>query len=337
MEQIINKILKENQYNIECEVITPLFMGNATQQPELREQSINGILRWYFRIAGGSKETENNIFGSTSNKSSKGLVKLKIIPINILKLDYQRFENTLRSKTGYQYLGFSLKMNKREAIDINSKFNLIISFNPYINQDYKKKFFGALWLAFNLGNFGARSRRAFGAIKINSITHNNQKINEIFGINFIQNFSNQNQIKQYYYENIYKIKEFFKNEQKINNIPNLFDNFYIYLFNHSSNDYLGLLDKIGEDYKNFRKKIEIQSRTIFGLPLKGVTFEKRRSSLLNFKPIKNNNNYHLLIIKMISNNKNKFIFHPNFEFKEGYYNNLINFANNNVLKIYEPA
>lgn len=347
MIQIFKDTVKENTYEIDCEIISPLFIGNAIQEPEIREQSINGVLRWYFRAAGGSKETESIIFGSTSNISTKGLFKLKVNPVNIKNLDYQKFETDVRVKYGYQYLGFSLKMNKRKAIDINSKFNMIIHFKPFIDENYKKKFFATLWLAFNLGNFGARSRRGFGSIKINSIFHNNQKINEIFGINFIPNFSNQNQIIEHYTQNLNKIKEFFKNEQKIKNIPNLFDNFFIYLLNDTSNNYLDILNKIGVLYRDFRRRIIIESRIVFGLPLKNFDMRLRRSSLLTFKPIKSNNDYNLLVIKTLPTNKNQFIFHPELEsekqsndksrFKKEYYNNLENFLSNNLKKIYEPV
>jgi len=335
----IENLIKINKYHFDCEVISPLFLGNANQKPEIRTQSINGVLRWIFRIL-SNQQNEYKIFGTTSNESNKGLVKLKIVNKNIKELNYSNFENDLK-RQGYQYLGFSLKMNKRYPIDINSDFELITYFNPLINEDYKKMFFATLWLAFNLFNFGARARRGFGSIKINSVTHNDQKINEIFGINFIPNFSNTNQIIEYYTQNLEKIKQIFKHNQKIPGIPTFFDNFYIYLFNQTKNNYIELLNKIGEYYKSFRRRITKESRIVFGLPIKGVTMNKRRASLLIFKPIKtNNNNYYLLIIKILPTNKNHFIFHPSsnkdISFNEKYYDNLKNFASNNTLKIYEP-
>ena len=49
-------------FNVVCKVITPLFMGGANQQAELRTQSINGLLRWWFRVAGGSIDDEKKNF-----------------------------------------------------------------------------------------------------------------------------------------------------------------------------------------------------------------------------------------------------------------------------------
>jgi len=63
---------------VECKVITPLFMGGAYQQAELRTQSINGLLRWWFRIAGGSLKDEKRIFGWAGETSNQGLVKIFI-------------------------------------------------------------------------------------------------------------------------------------------------------------------------------------------------------------------------------------------------------------------
>jgi CRISPR-associated protein Cmr1 len=53
-------------------------MGGANQQAELRTQSINGLLRWWFRIAGGSIEDEKRIFGWAGETSNQGLVRIFI-------------------------------------------------------------------------------------------------------------------------------------------------------------------------------------------------------------------------------------------------------------------
>jgi len=37
-------------------------MGGAEKQAELRTQSIKGLLRWWFRVAGGSIDNEKRIF-----------------------------------------------------------------------------------------------------------------------------------------------------------------------------------------------------------------------------------------------------------------------------------
>jgi CRISPR-associated protein Cmr1 len=70
---------------------------------------------------------------------------------------------------GYNYLGFSFRMTRRKCVPINTQFDLTVKFHPKSTDEDIKKFFCALWLAFNLGNFGSRSRRGFGSVMIEEI------------------------------------------------------------------------------------------------------------------------------------------------------------------------
>jgi len=76
-------------FNMTCKILTPLFMDDAEQQVELRTQSINGLLRWWFRVAGGSFEDEKRIFGWAGETSNQGLVRIFIKDFD--KLQKQRF------------------------------------------------------------------------------------------------------------------------------------------------------------------------------------------------------------------------------------------------------
>lgn len=201
-------------FNVVCKVITPLFMGGANQQAELRTQSINGLLRWWFRVAGGSIDDEKRIFGWAGKTSNQGLVR-----IFIKETDFQpkRFSS---GPQGYNYLGFSLKLANRVSVPENKTFSLKISFHPKANEEDIKKFFCALWLAFNLGNFGSRSRRGFGSIKIENIQGQ-------FPNNFNLQFKPQNSIDKWLKNQLYYIKNL-NFWQRRNGIPYLFENFEIY-------------------------------------------------------------------------------------------------------------
>jgi len=193
-----------------CKVIIHLFMGGANQQPELRTQSINGLLRWWFRVAGGSFEDEKRIFGWAGETSNQGLVRIFIK--NFDKLQKQRFSKEFDSSgrvkqdKGINYLGFSLDQRfkenqkdkiQREYIKENQTFEMKISFHPGSNEDDIKKFFCALWLAFNLGDFGSRARRGFGSIKIEKIKENEKDVtNDCFGLGFIPSGNLEDWIRQ---------------------------------------------------------------------------------------------------------------------------------------------
>ena len=284
-----------------CKIVTPLFMGGASQQAELRTQSINGVLRWWFRVAGGSLEDEKRIFGWAGETSNQGVVR---IFIEEPTFQTQPF---LSRQPGFNYLGFSLKLTSRHAIQENQTFDLKISFHPKATEDDIKKFFSALWLAFNLGNFGSRARRGFGAIKIEEIKERGSPLtNNCYGLNFVPSGDLKNWIKG----NLEKIKEILKpNPRK--DIPYLFENFEIYDFK-SDNSWQNLLNEVGNEYKNFRQDKNLNDRIILGLPIMAVGKYRmiRRSSPLIFKIINTDKNNYTLLIIIIKPNTHKFIFHP---------------------------
>ena len=263
-----------NFYLCKSKIITPLFMGGANQQPELRTQSINGLLRWWFRIAGGSIEDEKRLFGWAGEKSNQGLVRI------FIKEPHFKPQNFSSGGHGYSYLGFSLRMTNREAVPVNKEFEIKISFHPKSTEDDIKKFFCALWLAFNLGNFGSRSRRGFGSIMIEKIEEKEKDIrNDCFGLNFIPSENLGEWIKT----NLNKIKNILKSSAR-KEIPYLFDNFEIYEFK-KGNNWQNLLNDAGQEYKEFRRRHKIHHRIIFGLPIVSVGEYRnlRRASFLVFK------------------------------------------------------
>ncbi len=202
-------------FSLKCKVITPLFIGGANQQAELRTQSINGLLRWWFRIAGGSIEDEKRLFGWAGEKSNQGLVR-----IFIKEPPFQPQEFSPK-QAGYNYLGFSLKLTKRKSFPENQAFEMKISFHPKANEEDIKKFFCALWLAFNLGNFGSRSRRGFGSVMIEDVQGN-------FPHNFKLEFKPKNPIDEWLKSQLNYIKSLGFWQERID-IPFVFsNNFKIY-------------------------------------------------------------------------------------------------------------
>jgi len=315
-------------FKVKCKIITPLFMGGANQQPELRTQSINGVLRWWFRVLGGSIEDEKRLFGWASKKSNQGLVRIFIKDFD--KLQKQKFSKEfdslgrVKQGRGINYLGFSLDQRfredqkgkiQREYLKENQSFNLKISFHPKATDNDIKKFFCALWLAFNLGNFGSRARRGFGSVMIEEIfeiikendTQKEKNItNNCFGLDFIPN----SELKEWINKNLQEIQKVL-NPKPRDDIPYVFNNFEIYLFNQDNN-WENLLNKAGEEYKNFRRTKQLDDRIVFGLPIVGDRKYRnlRRASLLIFKVIKVISDYVLLFVVSKPNDNHKFKFHP---------------------------
>jgi len=290
----------------------------ADQQAELRTQSINGMLRWWFRVAGGSEKDEKRLFGWGGDESNQGLVRIKIISNKFESEPFPAIPGNryVGDNRGYNYLGFSLKMTGRKAVPVGTEFKMKISFHLRSTEDDIKKFFATLWLAFNLGNFGSRSRRGFGSIKIEKIEEDGSDItNNCFGLNFLPSENIGDWIKQ----NLSLIRKILKPSAR-KDIPYLFDNFDLRLFKKSSN-WQDLLNQIGQKYREFTTSKKIDDRIVFGLPIIQIKNYKnlRRASPLIFKIIQlmegNEPRYALLLIGMISNEKRKFIFHPDLEGK----------------------
>jgi CRISPR-associated protein Cmr1 len=217
---------------------------------------------------------------------------------------------------GYRYLGFSLEMNDRDFKLVGLTFDLKISFHPKANEEDIKKFFCALWLAFNLGNFGSRSRRGFGSIGIKEIKikkikeDGKEEYEDITDNCYGLNFAPSGNLGTWINKNLNEIKKVLNQPRK--DIPNLFDNFEIYIFG-SNNDWQKLLNQAGQKYQSFRKKEQIDKRIVFGLPIVAVGEYRnlRRASPLMFKILEvDKDEYVLILIVMNPDNKRPFIFHP---------------------------
>jgi CRISPR-associated protein Cmr1 len=208
-------------------------MGGANQQAELRTQSINGLFRWWFRVVGGSIEDEKRLFGWAGEKSNQGLVRIFIKDFDKLQKDKfsKEFDDKgrVRQDKGINYIGFSLDQRfnenqdrpRREYIKENQTFEIKISFHPKANEEDIKKFFCALWLAFNLGNFGSRSRRGFGSVMIEDVQGN-------FPHNFKLEFKPKNPIDEWLKSQLNYIKSLGFWQERID-IPFVFsNNFKIY-------------------------------------------------------------------------------------------------------------
>ena len=51
------------QHSFQIRIITPGFVGGASQQAELRVPSLRGHVRWWFRALGADRLMEKNVFG----------------------------------------------------------------------------------------------------------------------------------------------------------------------------------------------------------------------------------------------------------------------------------
>ncbi len=136
-------------------IITPVVMAGADRsKPELREQSIKGILRWWWRFYEGAlmnikslKEKEEEIFGSQDLASR-------------VRIRLENHDNLNITDAYLRMNDDSRKVVRRKAFDVGQYFNLNLEFLD----TYKQEIENTLWLLSNLGGIGARWRRGFGSV-----------------------------------------------------------------------------------------------------------------------------------------------------------------------------
>lgn len=283
-------------------------MGGAAQEPELRTQSFNGLFRYWFRLLGGSFDDEKRLFGWGGEKANKGKASIRLRVPQILK--QSQFQSSAQHQ-GYNYLGFSLKLTTRKGIDGSSTFEILLSFHPASNEEDIKKFLCAVWCAFYLGNFGSRSRRGFGSIIV-------EKIKGDIPQDFNLKFKSDKNIGDWLKNQLEYIKSL-NYWRARRDIPYIFENLEIYRFNKLQNNYIQLLNEMGEEYRNFRRTLrgtKWRERIWFGLPIIPQVFpifdneRGRRASHLFFKIIKSNNDYEGFFLFFKPNEKHNFKFLP---------------------------
>lgn len=167
------------KYNFE--ILTPLIMGGAERGSiELREGSIKGILRWWFRFYKGASvdlkklKEEENIWGSQKLSS-----RIKIV-IENKNLSYFR-----NNQIYYAYLCMNDRRDRYSQIKrvaFHDKQSFCIKFSvlyPTNVSNIKKEIENTLFFLTNFGGFGARWRRGFGSVIIKEFQIDGNNIEEI--------------------------------------------------------------------------------------------------------------------------------------------------------------
>jgi len=259
------------------QVITPLMMGGANHREELRTQSFNGVFRWWFRIAGGSLEDERRIFGWAGSPKAirRGLVSLWFEnsgrPSAVLPVEGENLKSIgdfVKWRSGLRYLAFPtlFQGNERKALVPNYEFTLVVGFHPMAGDEDVREFMATAWLSFNLGNFGYRSRRGFGSLKVIGVEGNTK------GFSFSPP---QGGIEDWIRKNINLIGQVFPLPHRDTDKPHI-DGIYLYAGGREF-DPLETLNRMAEGYKRRRKGLRKHERVFLGLP--GV----RRASPVYFK------------------------------------------------------
>ncbi|WP_165868521.1 RAMP superfamily CRISPR-associated protein [Natranaerovirga hydrolytica] len=247
------------QIEIECEFITPAFTYGNNKELEIRATTIKGMMRyWWERTKTNDDVDTVQLFGGKiKNDIKKGKANivcndnLKYIKINSDLFNQIKTEKD--EENGLNYLFYAPKyLNKNlRHYNIGTTFTVIIKSN---NSNDLLNFVDALNRLQILGGIGGRNRRGGGNFIINKVTCDDQMVKPSIMKydNFITKQSSCENIKNSYISLIKKLEE--------NNIK-------AFLFTSiKEDDYIQVLKKIGEKYKEARNKYKFHNKGI-GSPL----------------------------------------------------------------------
>ena len=168
--------------DVELEAVTPLWIGGADTQAELRAPSVRGCLRFWFRaLAGGLLgevltdvfAAESAVFGNTQRGSS---VVVRLFGSPRIRVTVAG-DADLEQLPGLGYMFWSVFQQKRDAIVPGEQFRLRLQLRPFPFEavdvagrrvemsDSFELAAASLWLMLRLGGVGARTRRGAGGIR----------------------------------------------------------------------------------------------------------------------------------------------------------------------------
>ena len=177
----ISRFHGRERIEFDCEILTPMFLGGADQNAELRAASIKGLLRYWWRVASGYRfhaalelySAEAKLFGSPDDGSGKSKVMVEVVPgddLTVSKVKFRTIEKIDHSEVDsgrvdpLGYLAGMGLIHFRNGIlhsyfQPGGHFRLIITARP---RDVEVLLF--LFKAFAAA--GGRSRNGWGSLAI---------------------------------------------------------------------------------------------------------------------------------------------------------------------------
>ena len=185
----IARFYKRERWELDCEIITPMFLGNAEQEAELRAAPFKGMLRYWWRVANGAEyEThesllaaENRIFGSADEAGGgKSRVTVRVGEISGMqpaKNDFGNIHNVRHPEcrgdttNPLNYLAGMGLIHYRNGIQhsyfpVGGRFRLIIDAAGNTVNDVE----AAMACFTHFAAIGSRSRNGWGCF---AVTDNN--------------------------------------------------------------------------------------------------------------------------------------------------------------------
>jgi len=159
------------KHTFHLQFITPCFCSGATPAvAEIRAPSIRGKLRWWFRVLGGTRDQEAEVFGATAGESGSSSAVIIRVAETVMEHQWRPIEFNGFSNTGYvlyfaKASGNGARWTAGGAIPESAVFELQLLWRRNVLPATKEIFELALDAFLLLGSLGLRSTRGLGAFE----------------------------------------------------------------------------------------------------------------------------------------------------------------------------
>jgi len=183
----ISRLYKQEKITMDCQVITPMFLGNADQDAQLRASPFKGLLRYWWRVAHGTRydspqallAAENDLFGSAGSDDDKkncgkSRIGVSVTPVSGMEtttkpfsspgnVDHPECENTHHRVNPLNYLAGMGLIHFKKGIQ-HSYFPSGATFTWTLNvpHDRRDELETVLKLIQLFGAIGSRCRNGWG-------------------------------------------------------------------------------------------------------------------------------------------------------------------------------
>jgi CRISPR type III-B/RAMP module RAMP protein Cmr1 len=153
------------------ELITPCFCAGATPSvAEIRAPSIRGKLRWWFRVLGGQRNQESEVFGAIAGNCGTSSALIVRVSEPVIQSQWQPINFSGISNTGYvlyfaKASGDGARWVAGGAVPYGASFELQILWKRNVSQQARELFDLALDAFLLLGSLGLRSTRGLGCFE----------------------------------------------------------------------------------------------------------------------------------------------------------------------------
>lgn len=141
----------------ELTFLTPCFCAGAhSSRAEIRAPSIRGELRWWFRVLGGNRDLENEVFGAVHGRVTASALMVRVAE-DKRSMDAPRLPKNQN---------FFLRKRTDGCLPQGSRATLRLRLRKALSSSAEDAWCRCLEVFFQLGAIGARSTRGCGAFAV---------------------------------------------------------------------------------------------------------------------------------------------------------------------------